>query len=68
MKLKQVSGVELLSQESRKRLESIYYANLDTAKQVVQREFPNHVVREQAERLLVSVKDCSFNVAIFEKL
>jgi hypothetical protein len=65
MRIKQISGQLLLSEFARRRLEAIYFSSLDSARFLVQREFPNHVVRRDQDRLVVSVKDCSFDLAVF---
>ena len=68
MRLQQIVGKSSISQLVRHRLENNDFHSVDTAKQVVQRIFPNHVINIEPGRIAVQVKDKSFSVAVFKQI
>jgi len=68
MRLQQIVGKASISQLVRHRLETSDFHSVDTAKQVVQRIFPNHIVNVEPGKIAVQVKDKSFSVAVFKQV
>jgi hypothetical protein len=68
MKLQQIVGASSVSEFVRSRLERSHFHSTDTARQMVRREFPNHVVTEKAGEISVLVRDQSFAVAVFKQV
>jgi hypothetical protein len=68
MRIKQVSGQSLLTEEARKRLEAIVFHNADTARHDLERYFPNHIVSNEAGRLRIAVRDKTFFIAEFKEI
>ncbi len=68
MKIKQVNGIQLVPEVTRKYLETVVYPSADRARQDIQHCFPNHVVCEDAGRLRVAVRDKSFFIADFMQI
>ena len=66
MKIRQVRGYNLLSQDARNRLEKVIYPSMESACRELQRALPNHVIVTEQGRISVFVKDRSFHVAQFE--
>jgi hypothetical protein len=68
MKLQQIVGKSRVSDLVRHRLEQNHFHSADTARQMVRREFPNHVVAENGGKISVLVRDKSFAVAVFKEV
>jgi hypothetical protein len=68
VRIRQIHGESPVSELARKRLERIFFSNLDSAKRQLQQVFPNHVVSKEAGQLVVTTKDKAFHVAIFKEV
>ena len=68
MRLKQVNGTRILSEQARRSIEKSFFHDLDGAVRGVQRCFPNHLVSKKDGRVCVSNRDGSMNVAVFKSL
>lgn len=68
MRLQQIVGRASVSDLVRQRLEGSYFHSAQSAEKVLQREFPNHVIKREPGKLAVQVKDRSFAVAVFREL
>ncbi len=66
MRIKQTYGFLSLPTEARKKVEVTHFASLDSAQFLLQKYYPNHIVRRSVESLRVTNKDKSFTVAQFE--
>lgn len=68
MRITQTKGAQLLAEPSRRRLENHAYPSLEHARQDIQGMFPNHLALKESGRILVVVKDRSFQVAVFQEV
>lgn len=68
MRLHQIVGTSSIPQLIRHRLETSDFYSAATAQQVVQREFPNHIVSTEPGKISVQVRDKSFSVAVFREV
>jgi len=66
MRLKQVRGTRILSEQARCSIEKNFFHDLDGAVRGVQRCFPNHLVSKKDGRVCVLNKDGSVSVAVFQ--
>ncbi len=66
MRLKQVNGTRILSEQARRSIEKSFFHDLDGAVRGVQRCFPNHLVSKKDGRVCVSNRDGSMSVAVFQ--
>ncbi len=55
-----------LPTETRRKVEVTHFASLDSAQYLLQKYFPNHIVRRSTTSLRVTNKDDSFTVARFD--
>lgn len=65
MRIKQLSGHDLVPDVARRRLEEEVFSSVDVAKRELQSFFPHHLVCEDGLRLRIAVRDRSFFVAEF---
>ena len=68
MRIRQIKGADLIGAESRRRLESLAFTNLERACAEVRHQFPNHLVVNEWGKISVVVKDRSFEVAVFREV
>ena len=68
MKLKQISGHSFVPMSVQEMLEASIYADAEQARVDLQKYFPNHLVRNNADALKVAVKDGSFFIAEFRRV
>jgi hypothetical protein len=68
MQLRQVKGQVFLTEAARRRLESVEYPSVETAKKSLQQFFPNHLVYVREDRLDVTNRDKSLLIAEFKSL
>ncbi len=66
MRLKQVTGAGILSEQARRSIEKSFFHDLDGAVRGVQRCFPNHLVSKKDGRVCVLNRDGSMSVAVFQ--
>ena len=65
MRIKQLSGHDLVPDVARRRLEEEVFSTVEVAKRELQAFFPHHLVCEDGARLRIAVRDRSFYVAEF---
>jgi hypothetical protein len=68
MRLQQIVGKSTISDIVRHRIEKNDFYSTSTARQIVQREFPHHIVDSAAGKISVQVKDRTFAVAVFREV
>jgi len=67
MKIKQIAGLRLLSDDTRRDIEGVQFSNVYLAGRYLQRRFPLHVVQPQGERIDVRNRDGSFVLLSFKR-
>jgi hypothetical protein len=68
VRIRQIHGESPISELARTRLERVFFSNLESAKRLVQQEFPHHLVSKECGQLIVTTKDKAFQVAIFREV
>ena len=68
MKIRQTKGIHLIAEDSRHSLEATPFMNLEHARMQIQSLFPYHLVRKDQGKILVELKDRSFQVAAFQEV
>jgi hypothetical protein len=67
MKIKQIAGFRLLSDDFRRSIEEASFSTPFSAQQFLQRRFPRHRVQPQGERIDVANRDGSFVLLSFKR-
>ena len=67
MRIMQVTLSGVLSEMTRRRLERLFFSDIDSAFVAVQLLFPNHVVTKMENSLIVSNRDRQITVAVFKQ-
>jgi hypothetical protein len=67
MRLVQIVGKTTVSDLVRHRIESNTFRSIETAQQVLQRFFPNHVVIPENGRISIRTRDRSLSIAVFQQ-
>jgi len=67
MKIKQIAGFRLLSDETRRDIEDAHFSSTAVARRYLERRFPHHVVQPEGERLDIRNRDGSFVLLSFKQ-
>ena len=66
MRIIHVKSAGILSEQARKKLEEVFYPDMDGAIKELKAQFPNHAVSENSGFIRVTNKDGSINAALFK--
>ena len=66
MRIIHVKSAGILSEQARKKLEEVFYPDMDCAVKELKTQFPNHTVSANGGFIRVTNKDGSINAALFK--